>query len=61
MWIEGVMLYLVALAVPLWLTIEALTHEGRRGASSRRTTARRRRAPGLGPGARETLTYGGRA
>ena len=61
MWIEGVILYLVALAVPLWLTIEALTHKGRRGASSRRTTARSRRAPVLAPGARETLTHGGRA
>jgi len=62
MWIEGVMLYLVALAVPLWLTIEALTHgEGRRGASSEGTPARRRRAPVLAPGARETLTDGGRA
>jgi hypothetical protein len=31
MWMESVMLYVVALAVPLWLTIEALTHGKRRG------------------------------
>jgi hypothetical protein len=62
MWIEGVLSYLVALAVPLWLTIEALTHaERRRSASSQRTPARRRRVPVLAPGARETLTDGGRA
>lgn len=62
MWIEDVMYYLVALAVPLWLTIEALTHgERRRGASSEGTPARRRRAPVLAPGARQALTDGGRA
>jgi hypothetical protein len=31
MWMESVMLYVVALAVPLWLTIEALTPGKRRG------------------------------